>query len=91
MGTQQSINSLFFGLFRHLLELLLSRQRVGQLGHRVQLGGMDEVVKVVDSAEVGGGLASRHVLKGEGGQELQHILVPLLDLFVWCMPEGWGL
>ena len=44
---------------------------------------MDEVVKVVDPAEVGGGLNGRHVLEGEGGQELQHILVPLLHLFVY--------
>ena len=41
---------------------------------------MDKVVKVVDPAEVGGGLAGRHVLQRERGKELQHVLVPLLDL-----------
>ena len=38
-------------------------------------------MKVINPAQVGGGLARRHVLQGEGGQELQHVLVPLLYLY----------
>ena len=42
---------------------------------------MDEVMEVIDPAQVGGGLARRHVVQGEGGQELKHVLIPLLYLY----------